>query len=68
MMGIPCEVSAYIFGDKKSLLYNISIPDSMLKKKSQIITYHLVHEGAARDDWMTSYANTHNNESDLLTE
>ena len=39
-----------------------------LKKKSQTIAYHFVREGAARDEWRTSYVDTHdNNEADLLT-
>jgi len=67
MMGIPCEGPAYIYGDNQSVLANTTIPDSTLKKKSQSIAYHFVREGAARDEWRTSYINTHENESDLLT-
>ena len=66
-MGIPCEGPAYIQGDNQSVLANTSIPESTLKKKSQSIAYHFVHEGAARDEWRTSYINTHENEADLLT-
>ena len=51
MMGIPCEQPAYIYGDNQSVLTNITIPDSTLKKKSQSITYHFVREGSARDKW-----------------
>ena len=67
MMGIPCDGPAYIFGDNQSVLANTSIPDSTLKKKNQSIAYHLVREGAARDEWRTSYINTSQNEADLLT-
>jgi hypothetical protein len=67
MMGIPCEGPAYIFGDNQSVLASCGIPDSILKKKSQSIAYHFVREGAARDEWRTSYVNTHDNEADLLT-
>ena len=67
MMGIPCQGPAYIQGDNQSVLANTSIPDSTLKKKSQSIAYHFVREGAARDEWRTSYINTHENEADLLT-
>ena len=67
MMGIPCEGPTYIHGDNQSVLANTSIPDSILKKKSQSIAYHFVREGAARDEWRTSYVNTHENEADLLT-
>jgi hypothetical protein len=67
MMGIPCLGPAYILGDNQSVLANTSVPDSTLKKKNQSIAYHFIREGAARDEWRTSYVNTHNNESDLLT-
>ena len=67
MMGIPCEGPTYIYGDNQSVLANTSIPDSTLKKKSQSIAYHFVREGAARDEWRTTYVNTHENEADLLT-
>ena len=67
MMGIPCEGPAYILGDNQSVLANTTVPDSTLKKKSQSICYHFVREGAARNEWRTSYVNTNDNESDLLT-
>ena len=67
MMGIPCEGPAYIQGDNQSVLANTTIPDSTLRKKNQSLCYHFVREGAARDEWRTTYVNTHNNEADLLT-
>src|SRR5919107_3201178 len=38
MMGIPCTDPTYVYGDNKSVLFNTTIPDSTLKKKSQSIT------------------------------
>ena len=67
IMGIPCEDPTFIYGDNQSVLSNTTIPDSMLKKKSQSIAYHFVQEGAAQDEWRTNYINTHENEADLLT-
>lgn len=67
MMGIPCTSPTFVYRDNKSVLYNATIPDSTLKKKSQSITYHFVREGAARDEWHTAYMNTHENPADLLT-
>ena len=66
-MGIPVEGPICIYGDNQSALANTTIPVSTLKKESQSIAYHFVHEGVARDEWRTSYVNTHNNEADLLT-
>ena len=67
MMGIPVVSPCYIEGDNQSVLANTTVPDSTLKKKSQSIAYHFVHEGAAWDEWRTSYVNTHEIEADLLT-
>lgn len=67
MMGIPVEGPAYVYGDNQSVLANSTSPDSTLKKKSQSIAYHFVREGVARDEWRTTYVNTHENEADLLT-
>lgn len=67
MMGIPVLGPVYIQGDNQSVLANTTVPESTLKKKSQSICYHFVREGVARDEWRTSYVNTHENEADLLT-
>ena len=66
-MGIPCEGPTYVYGDNQSVLFNTTIPESTLKKKTQSIAYHFVREGAAKDEWRTAYVNTHLNPSDLLT-
>jgi hypothetical protein len=67
MMGIPVNGPCYIQGDNQSVLANTTEPGSTLKKKSQSIAYHFVREGVARDEWRTTYINTHANEADLLT-
>ena len=67
MMGIACDLPTLIYGDNQSVLSNTTIPDSVLKKKSNSIAYHFVREGCARDEWRTSYINTHQNPADLLT-
>ena len=47
MMGIRCNECCYIFGDNQSMLVNSSMPDSMLRKKSNSVAYHFVREGTA---------------------
>ena len=66
-MGIEVKGPEHIWGDNKSVLCNTSVPDSTLNKKSQIIAYHFVREGVARDGWRTAYVSTHDNPMDLLT-
>lgn len=67
MMGISCVLPSYVYGDNQSVLANTTVPESTLKKKSQSIAYHFVREGCARDEWRTTYVNTHLNPADLLT-
>jgi hypothetical protein len=67
MMGIPVIGPCHIQGDNQSVLANTTEPGSTLKKKSQSIACHFVREGVAKDEWRTSYVNTHANEADLLT-
>ena len=67
MMGIPCTLHVYVFGDNKSVLVNPSNPFSQLKKKSSSVSYHFVCEGVAKKERMVTYINTHENLVDILT-
>ena len=67
MMGIPVNNPCFIYGDNQSVLWNTSVPDSTLKKKSSSVAYHFVREGVSRDEWRTSYIKTMENPSDILT-
>ena len=66
-MCIPCEFPSYIYGDNQSVLANSTMPFSQLKKKSSSIAYHFVREGVSKDEWRTTYINTHANIADLFT-
>ena len=46
---------------------NSSVPDSMLKKKSNLIAYHFVRESTASDEWKRTYVQSENNITDMLT-
>ena len=67
MIGIPCADPSYIFGDNKSVLNNVSIPDSVLKKKCHSIAYNFVREGVARREWLVTYISTKDNIAGMLT-
>ena len=67
MMGIPVDLPTYVFGDNQSVLANTSMPHSTLKKKSSSIAFHFVREGVAKNEWLTTYLNTHLNASDMCT-
>ena len=68
MKGIPVMNHCFIYGDNQSVLWIASIADSMLKKKTaSVYKYHFVHKAASSDQWMSSYKNTKDNPSDILT-
>jgi hypothetical protein len=50
-----------------SVITNISIPESVLKKKSNAIAYHCVHKAVAMGEILPAYVNTKLNTSDILT-
>ena len=54
-MGIPVNNPCFIFGDNQSVLWNTTIPDSALKKKTASIACNFVREGVSRDEWRTTY-------------
>ena len=67
MMGITVDEPTFVYGDNQSVLANTSKPGSTLKKKSAAVAYHFVRDGCARDEWRTTYINTHLNVADLFT-
>ena len=67
MMGIRVDEPAFVFGDNQSVLANTENTGAVLKKKTSAIAFHFVREGCVRDEWRTSYVNTHENIADLLT-
>ena len=58
---------AYIYGDNQSVIFNTSIPDYTIKKKSHSIAYQFTRGRVAKDEWRAAYVNMNENESDLLT-
>ena len=67
IMGIPMDEPVFVFGDNQYVLCITYNPASTLKKKSNIIVFHHVSDGAAREKWSTEYVNTHENLADILT-
>ena len=67
MMGVPVEGPARILGDNMSVITNSSVPESMLKKKSNSIAYHFVREKCAMGVCHIAYEPTTSNLADMLT-
>ena len=66
-MGIPIAGPCYTYGDNNAVVTNSTLPDSVLKKKSNSIAYNFIWEGAARDEWRCRYIPTEDNLSELCT-
>ena len=66
-MAITINAQALVYGDNQSVLANTTELDLLLKKKSNVIAFHFVWEGNTRDKWRTTYINTNDNASDVLT-
>ena len=47
IMSIPISGLSYIYGDNMSVEHNTSKPESVLRKKSNSVCYHAVHESVA---------------------
>ena len=67
MMGIPVEGHMHIRVDNMSVVNNTTEPESMLKKKSNAITYHFVRENVANGTCKIAFGPSKTNLADLLT-
>ena len=50
-----------------SMIHNTQCPDSTLKKKSNSICYHAVHEAITMQEILTGHVKMDENPGDLLT-
>ena len=69
MMGVPIDGPSNIMADNMPVLVkNMSIPESVLKKKSNSIAYHYVRERAASGrSILVRHERTDSNIADILT-
>ncbi len=67
MMGIPMKGASYVYGNNMSVVTNTSRPESTLKKKSNSICYHAVHEDVAMGETLVAHIPTKKNLADLFT-
>jgi hypothetical protein len=67
MMGVMISGQSYIHGDNMSVIPNTQRPESMLKKKSNLMCYQAICESIAMGECLTGHASTHNNPADTCT-
>ena len=65
--GIPVRKPTRMFGDNRSVLDSVNIPQSEMKKKHIAISYHLVREAIAAKLIDCTWIMSHENYADLLS-
>jgi hypothetical protein len=66
-LGVRVTHPTYLFGDNLGVVQNVTMKDSLLKKKHVAISYHKVREAAAAGIVHPMKIDTKDNISDLLT-
>ena len=67
MLGVPVLGSCLMFGDNQSMVTNVTVPGSPLKKRSLAIAYHRVRECIAAGIVDIVHCPTEYNLADLMT-
>lgn len=67
MMGIPLDGPCHVRVDNQSVVSNTTVPESVLKKKSNSIAYHFVRENVAGKVIKVGYETSQSNLADMLT-
>jgi len=49
------------------VLWNTSVPDSALEKKSAAVAYNYCREGVSRNEWVTRFVSSIKNPGDIMT-
>ena len=65
-MGIPILGPSYIYGNNTSVIHNSSRPESVLRKKSDSVCYHAVHESLVMGESLIGHIPSKENIADLL--
>jgi hypothetical protein len=67
MMGVPLSGPCYVYGDNMSVIHNTQRPEYMLKKKYNIICYHVARESVAMGECIIAHVCSENNPADICT-
>ena len=64
-MGVPILGPSMIYGDNMSVIHNTKWPESLLKKKSNSICYHVITESVATKESLTGHVPSVYNPADI---
>ena len=65
-LGVPIMNKAYMFGDDKSVVTSSTIPQSILNKRHNMLSYHRVREAIAAKILEFHLCSSRQNRSDIL--
>ena len=66
-LGVPIDGQSYLFGDNESVVKSSTIPDSTLKKRHIVLSYHRVKEACASDMLTFTFIPGDMNPADILS-
>ena len=67
MMGVRVDAPSYIYRDNQAVVKNAQCPESQLRKKNNLICYHLARESMAMGESAVTHIRTEDNYADLMT-
>jgi hypothetical protein len=67
MMSVTLSGPMFVYGDNMSLVHNTHRPESVLKKKSNSMCYHMVRESDAMGDSVIGHVLLVDNPADICT-
>ena len=66
-LGVPIMTMAYVFSDNKSVVMSSTIPQSILNKRHNMLSYHRVREAIAAKILEFHWCSSGQNRSDILS-
>ena len=66
-LGVPIKSKAYMFGNNKSVVTSSMVPQSLLSKRHNILSYHRVREAITAKILVFHWCDSSQNKSDILS-
>jgi hypothetical protein len=67
MMGVTLSGAMFVYGENMSVVHNTQLPESMLKKKSNSLCYHMVRESATMGESISGHVPSVDNPAEICT-
>jgi hypothetical protein len=67
MMGVNIDGPIYVYGNNMTVVHSTHHPESVLKNKSNAISYHAVRASAAMGESIIGHVPSVNNPADICT-